>query len=73
MHKEGARSRKILLPPLADIVNTHTERQDFVKEMAKSSYCNISVWILNFENGIWSAPIVDGRSRPRHGQGHALV
>ena len=22
MHKKGARSRKILLPPLADIVNT---------------------------------------------------
>ena len=34
MHKKGARSRKILLPPLADIVNTHTERQDFVNEMA---------------------------------------
>ena len=31
MHKKGARLRKILLPPLADIVSIYTEKQKFRK------------------------------------------
>ena len=62
MHKKGARLRKILLQPLADIVSINRKTKIFVKELVQLSYCK------NWAPRSWAtstAPIVGGQDQDK--------